>query len=79
MEKIKKCLNCGEQHFLETFSIPWWSEIVAKDAKGVTLIKWNDQLVCREITLCPNCSGNLATLLKKIDEQLGGRFKDEFN
>ena len=79
MEKIKKCLNCGEQHFLETFSIPWWSEIVAKDAKGTVLVKWKDQLVCREITLCPNCSSILATLLREMDEQLGGKFKDELN
>ena len=79
MQKSKKCLNCGEQHFLETFSIPWWSEIVAKDAKGTVLIKWKDQLVCREIVLCPNCSGILATLLREIDEQLGGKFKDELN
>ena len=79
MEKSKKCLNCGEQHFLENFTIPWWSEIVAKNANGTVLIKWKDKLVCREITLCPNCSSILATFLRKIDDQLGGKFKDELN
>ena len=78
MKKIKKCLICGEQHFLETFTIPWWSEIVAKNAKGDVLIKWGEQLVCREITLCSACSGKLAILLREIDEQLGGKLKDEF-
>ena len=77
MEKIKKCLICGKQHFLETFTIPWWSEIVAKNANGDVLIKWKDQLVCREITLCSVCSGNLAILLREIDGQLGGKLKDE--
>ena len=77
MEKNKKCLYCGEQHFLETFIIPWWSEITARDAKGTILIKWKDQLTFREITLCPNCSGILATLLREIDKQLGGKSKNE--
>ena len=75
MEKNKKCLHCGETHFLEIFTIPWWSEIVARDGKGAVLIKWKDQLVCRDIALCPKCAANLATLLREMEEQIGGKDK----
>ena len=79
MKRNEKCLICNNSHFLEVFKIPWWSEIVARDAKGAVLIKWKEQLVCRDIMLCPTCAANFATLLREIDEQLGGKIKNGEN
>lgn len=76
MEKTK-CYYCGEKHFLETFKVPWWAEIVAKDAKGTVLFKWKDELAIREITLCPSCSAIMANFIKKMDESYGEEYKND--
>ena len=65
---LTKCYYCGATSFLETFEVPWWSEISATDAKGNVVIKWKDQLTTRKITLCRDCSATMANYIQQMDK-----------